>query len=136
ALLSILLLPALLTLAVLRQLLLHLPLQLFRLAPQHLLLPPLLEALLRITLLIGQILLPLGQSVEFRKRIFHILCTLLRGRCSLRRLVLVLLRIQFQVEQTGQVPACTVSAAASPATLLAKGNRNLPVRRLCPDDLL
>jgi hypothetical protein len=57
--LSVLLLAPLLTLAVLRHLL-HLPLQLLSLPPQHLLLPALLEALLRIVLLVGQILLPLG----------------------------------------------------------------------------
>ena len=78
-LLSVLLLAPLLTLAVLRHLF-HLPLQLLSLPPQHLLLPPLLEALLWIVLLVGQILLPLGECVELRKCVFYILLMLLRRR--------------------------------------------------------
>ncbi len=110
--------------------LLHLPLQLLGLSAQHLLLPALLESLLRILLLIGKLFLPLGQRVQLRQRVFYLLLLLFLGRSGLRRLVLILLRIQFQVEQAGKI-ASSAAAASTTAALLPEGDLNFPERCLC-----
>ena len=82
-----------LLLALLTLHLLHLALQLFRLATEHLLLPAFLEVLRLVALLLREFLLPLGERVELRQRVIHLLLLLLRGRSRLCGLVLVLLRV-------------------------------------------
>ncbi len=111
------------------QLLLHLAFELFGLAAQHFLLPAFLEALLRIVWLVRQVFLPLGERIEFFERIFDILLVLLGGRSGLRGLVLVLLRVQFQIEEAGEIAAGAAATAAATA-LLAKCDFDLPEGRL------
>ena len=80
ALLPLLPLLALLSLlAILSKLLLHLPLELLRLALQHFLLPLLLGGLGAVALLLGQILLALGQFVELLQRVVDFLRLLFGG---------------------------------------------------------
>ena len=116
--------------------LLHLTLQLLRLTPQHLLLPPLLERLRLVPLLLCQLFLPLRQRVQLRQRVIHLLRFLLLRRTRLRRLVLVLLRIQFQIKQTRQVTPRASTPTPAAATLLPKRHLNLPERRLSPQQRL
>ena len=73
-------LPLLPLLALLPQLLLHLLLQLLRLALQHFLLPLLFGGLRAVALLLRETLLPLGQFVELLQRIVDFLRLLLGGR--------------------------------------------------------
>ena len=73
------LLPLLALLAILSKLLLHLLLELLRLALQHLLLPFLLRSLGAIALLLGQILLTPGQFIELFQRVGDFLRLLFGG---------------------------------------------------------
>ena len=91
-------------LTVLRHLL-HLTLELLGLAAQHFLLPALLETLLRIVLLIGEVFLPFGQRIELGERVFDILLMLFGRRSGLRGLVLVLFGVEFEIEEAGEVAA-------------------------------
>ena len=100
--------------------LLHLALQLFCLTAQHLLLPALLHGLRVIALLLRQLLLPSRQGIELRQSIVDGFRLLVCSRPRLRRLVLILLRIQFKIEQAGQVAARTAASATTTAALLAK----------------
>ena len=126
---SLALLPLLALLRILGQLF-HLLLQLFRLATQHLLLPALLKTLLRIVLCVGQLFLPLGQCVQLLQRALYILGMLLSGRRGLRRLILVLFRIQFKIEQACKIAARTAAATTTATLLLAKRYLYLAKRRL------
>ena len=119
------LLPLLSLLTILRQLLLHLSLQLFRLALQHLLLPLLLGGLGAVALLLSQIFLTPGQFVELFQSVGDFLGFLLGGRRSgLLRLVLVFLSIEFEIEQTSQIArgAATTTSTTAPS----QRNLNLP----------
>jgi hypothetical protein len=113
-------------LAILSKLLLHLLLELLRLALQHFLLPLLLGSLGAIALLLGQILLALGQLVELFQRVVDFLSLLLGGgrRRGLPGLVLVLFGIEFQIEQGSQI-ARRAASASSAATPAAGSKRNL-----------
>ncbi|HEX4147857.1 MAG TPA: hypothetical protein VHY20_02675, partial [Pirellulales bacterium] len=92
ALLATLTLLAILSLlATLAELLLHLPLELLRIALQHFLLPLLLGGLLAIALLLGQIFLAPGQLVELLERVVDFLRPLLGGAGSRGFLGLVLI---------------------------------------------
>ncbi len=106
----------------------QLSLQLFHLPPQHLLLPALLGAALRVAAVSGgELALPARQLVEFFQRLID--CSrLLAGRCrSLGALVGILLHVQLEVEQARQVATGgidrTRAAAAAP-----KSNLDLPER--------
>ena len=99
--------------------LLHLALQLFSFAAQHFLLPTLLKALLRIAL-VGQLLLPLGKRIQLRQRVLDLLLVLLGGRRVLRSLVLILFRIQFEIEEAGQVASRIAAARPPPPPLWPK----------------
>ena len=78
--------------------------QLFGLAAQHFLLPTLLGALLVVFLLLGKLFLALRQLIELLQRFVNFLL-LLAGRAprSLRRLVLILLGVEFQIEQAREI---------------------------------
>ena len=103
--------------AIARQLL-HLPAKLLRLTPQHLLFPALLETLLVVALLLlGQLLLALGEFFQFLERLVHLAFTVRRHFLRSARLVLVLVRIQLEVEQAFQIAALTARAAGSTAAL-------------------
>src|SRR5580658_1071805 len=114
-------------LGLLSKLLRHLLLELLRLALQHFLLPFLLGGLGTIALLLGQILLAPGQFVELFQRVGDLLRFLFGGsRGGLAGLVLILLGVQFQIEEARQVARRTASAApAAPA----KRNLDLPEGR-------
>jgi hypothetical protein len=127
------LLPALLTL--LRHLL-QLPLQLFGLATQHLLLPSILKRLCRVALLLCEILLAAGQSVQLLQGVIDILRALFGWRSCLRRLILILLRVELEVEEAGEIAARIASASSTAAALLAKGYLNLAKGGLCAQKVL
>ena len=86
--------------------LLHLPLELLRLALQHLLLPFLLGGLGAVALLLGQVLLALGEFVELLQA-SSISCALCSALVvgGLLGLVLILLGIELEIEEGGQI-AC------------------------------
>src|SRR5205823_10046773 len=65
------------------------------------LLPALLERLLR-SLLVSLFFLPFRKGIELGQRILYILGALFRRRNSLRGLVLILLRVQLEIEETGE----------------------------------
>src|SRR5262249_8203430 len=96
--------------------LLHAALQFLGFAAQHLLLPPLLRGGLLFLLLLGQFLLALGKLLELLQRFVDFLLPLVGGGSLLSALVLVLLGIEFQVEETLEV---ALGPAASPATASA-----------------
>ena len=115
-------------LAFLPQLLLHLLLELLRLALQHFLLPLLLGSLRAIALLLRETLLALGQFVELLERIVDFLGLLLGGRRgSFLRLVLIFLGIELEIEQRGQIARRAASAASTPASA-SERDLNLPER--------
>ena len=133
------LLPLLATRALLPLLTLHLfhvALQLFRLAPQHLLLPAFLERLRLIPLLLRQLLLPLRQRVQFRQRVVHLLRLLFRRRSRLRRLVLILFGVHFQIEEARQIATRASTAASTATAALPEGHLNLAESRLCTQQRL
>ena len=112
--------------------LLQLPLQLLRLAPQHLLLPALLGSLLLpLLLLIGQLLLTLGQLFQLLQRFIDLLLLLLllAGGLRLIVLVLILFGIQFEIEQPFHVARPGAAATASAALLVAERHLNIAGRR-------
>jgi len=104
ALLSLLTLLILILLAVAGKLF-HLFPQLFRFAAQHFLLPALFKALLlALILILGQLLLPPGQFGKLLQRFIDFLLPLLRptaAAATLASLVLILFRVEFQVEHAG-----------------------------------
>ena len=105
--------------------LLHLLLELLRLALQHLLLPFLLGSLRAITLLLRQILLALGQFIQLFQRVGDFLRLLLGGAAAdFCGLVLILLGIEFQIEKRSQIARRAAPAASAP--LRSKRNLNLP----------
>ena len=135
-LLTLLSLLTLLTLLVTAQLaaivarqLLHLLPKLFRLAPQQLLLPALVRGkLLALALLVGQFLLPLSQFFQLLHGLVDALLALVTGLRLPGVLVLILLGIEFQVEEPLKVArgAVPTTAAASAATALpAKRHLNI-----------
>ena len=99
--------------------------ELFRLTPEHLLLPALLRSLLVLLLLLGQFLLPARKLFQLLERLVDLLRTAL-GRRLLAGLVLVLLHIQFEIEKildgipdpTGQVYRFSLAGS------LMKANRS------------
>src|SRR5262249_11898420 len=94
---------------------LELLLKLFRLAPQLFLLPAIINVLLFVVaLIVCQFLLPPRQLIQLSHGVVDFLLPLLGSRSLLRLFVLVLLRIQFEVEQIGQI--ATGARAASPAS--------------------
>ena len=96
------LLPLLALLAILSKLLLHLLLELLRLALQHFLLPLLLGGLGAVPLLLGQIFLAPGEFVKLFQRIVDVLGFLfLGGRAGSRGLVLIFLGIELKFEELG-----------------------------------
>ena len=98
----------------------------FGLAPQHLLLPALLETLLRVGPLVGQVCLPLRQRVKLLQRVFYVLFVLLLRRSSLRGFVLVLCGIKLQVKETGEVASrAAATSSATAAAALTEGHLNL-----------
>jgi len=110
----------LLTLAVLRELL-HLSLQLFRLAPQHLCCHrP--GALLRIRFWLANSSCRL-QCVEFRNASSTFFACCSARRCSLARLVLVLSVSNSRSKRLARSRPALFAAATSAAALLAEGNR-------------
>ena len=137
ALLTLLALLALLTRLIAAQLLallafghlFQLALQLFGFAAQHLLLPALLGSLLlAFLLLLGQFLLPPGELLQFLQRLVDLLLLLLlrAGRLRLAALVLILLGIEFEIEQAFQVARAGAAAATTAATtLLAEGDLDI-----------
>ena len=117
-----------LLLAVLRELLLHLPLELLRFALQHLLLPFLFGCLGAVALLRGEIRLALGEFIELLQRIGHLLGFLLFGGSSgLAGLILILLGIEFEIEKRGEI-ARSAAATTPSAAAASERNLNLPER--------
>ena len=112
------LLPILLALTVLSHLL-HLALQLFSFAAQHFLLPTFLKTLLWIVLLVGQVFLSACKGIELCESILNLFLMLLGRRGSLRCFVLILFRVEFEIEQAGEIAACA-AATSSTTTALAK----------------
>ena len=107
------------------------------LALQHLLLPHLLGGVLAVALLLRNIFLALRKFIEFLQRIVDLLRLLLGGRCRPRlRLILILLGIEFQVEQAGEIAGRTTTSAAASSTLRSERNLNLPERRFCAQQIL
>ena len=102
--------------------LLHLPLQLFGFATQHLLFPTLPEGLLLI-LLGGQFLLAPGEFGELLERVVDLLGTRVTGRL-LAGFVLVLLAVELQVGEVLQV-AAHASTAASTTAPASEGNLDI-----------
>jgi hypothetical protein len=112
ALLISLLIPLLLLLVALH--LLQLPLQFLCLTPQHLFLPALLITLIARALLLGQLFLTFGQLFELLQGFVYFLSALICRIGCLAGLVLIFLRIQFEVEQAGKIAARrTPSSTAS-----------------------
>ena len=101
--------------------LLHLPLQFFRLAAQHFLLPALPERLLLI-LLVGQLLLAASQVREFLQRGVNFLGAAV-GSGLLTRFILILFAIQLQIREVLQI-AAHIAARASTA---ARSERHLDI---------
>ena len=122
-------LPVLTLLALLRALaerLFHLFLELFRFAPQHFLLPFLLGGLLGVALLARQILLTLGELIELLERVFNFLLFAIgaRGGALLLRLVLVLFRIELEIEKLGEI-ARGASASTAATAAASEGDLDL-----------
>src|SRR6185437_8717264 len=115
-------------LAVLCQLV-QLLLQLLGLPAQHLLLPALLGGLL-LVLRLGQILLAARQFVQLFQGVVNGLRFLLLARRRLLRLVLVLLGVEFEIEQAGQVACGAAATTTSSSSARAKRDLDLPERRL------
>ena len=110
--------------------LLDFALQLLGFALQHFLLPPLLEALRGVVALLGgELLLAVRQLVEFFQRVIDVLRTLIRGGRGLLRLVLVFLRVEFEIEEAREVAA---GAAPSAAATGAERHFDLTKRRFRP----
>src|SRR5262249_1998260 len=81
-------------------------LQLLGFALQHFLLPPLLEALRGVVALLGgELLLSARQLVEFFQRVIDVLRALIRRGRGLLRLVLVFLRVEFEIAEAREIPA-------------------------------
>src|SRR5277367_1530434 len=108
----------------------HVALQLLGLTPQHLLLPPLLEVLCLVLLLLRQLLLPLGQSIQLLQRLVYLLRLLLCSRARLRRLILVLLGVEFQVKQARKIASRTTATTTAAPSTLTERHLNLPERSL------
>ena len=85
----------------LRQLL-HLLLELFGFAAQHLLFPPLLRRLLTLALLVGKFLLAFGELLQFFERIINLALARIGGLRLAGAFVLILLGVQFEIEEAGQ----------------------------------
>ena len=117
--------PLLLLLLLLSQLL-HLLLQLFSFAAQHLLFPTLTKGFLGSLFPIGQFLLTLGQLSELLHRFVDLLLLLIGGRL-LASLVLILFAVEFEIGQVRQVAA---GGTAPPCPLRAPGHLNIAERRL------
>ena len=107
-------------------------LQLLSLTTQHLLLPSLLRRLLILLSRIGQFLLPPGQLLQLPHRLIHFSLLLFRAHL-LAGLVLVLFRIQFQIEQALHVTLCSTAAATA---LLTHRDFNLFAPGLSPLQIL
>jgi hypothetical protein len=94
--------------------LLQLPLQFLGLAAQHLFLPALLIALITRALLLGEFFLTFSQLFELLQGFVYFLSALIGRIGCLAGLVLIFLRIQFEVEKAGEIAARrTPSATAS-----------------------
>ncbi len=121
----------LLTLLAVTRELLHLLAQFLGFAAQHFLLPALLKGLLfALVLLLGQLLLAASELREALQSLVHILLPLLGrllGRGALAGFVLVLLRVEFEIEHAGQVAAGSLRPAAS-ATAASKGDLDVTER--------
>jgi hypothetical protein len=102
----------------------HLALQLFGFAAQHLFLPALLVALIAVALLLGQFFLALSQLLQLLQGFIDFLGALVCGITGLTRFVLVLLGIQFQVEETGEIASCR-AATPTAASSRSEGHLNL-----------
>ncbi len=115
-------------LAILGKLLLHLPLELLRLALQHLLLPLLLDGLRAIALLLGDAFLTLRQLIELFQRVVDLLRALFgSSRGGLPGLILVFLGIELEIEESGQIArGAASSSTASAASTPSKRNLDLP----------
>ena len=93
----------------------HLLLQLFSFAAEHFLLPALLRALLFVALLLSEFLLPARKLLELLQRLIEFFLALIGGRSLCAGFVLVLLGIEFEIEETFEVAAgATTASAASP----------------------
>ena len=116
ALLPLLALRTLLSLlTVLSELLFHLPLELLRFALQHFLLPFFFGGPDAIALLLGQVILALGQFVELFQSVFDFLRLLFGGTSGgLPGLVLIFLGIELEIEEGSQIARRTAPAAAPP----------------------
>ena len=80
-----------------------------------------------IALLLGEILLALGQFVELLQRVVDFLRLLFLGsRRGLLRLVLIFLGIELEIEERRQIARRAASTAASATALLSERNLNLP----------
>ena len=107
--------------------LLHLLLQLFSIATQHFLLPPLFKGLLFILLLLREFLLTPGQILQLLQSLVNLFLPLFRRvGLLLARLILILFSIQFEVEKVRQIAAR--SAGTSTATFASKCYLNIPER--------
>jgi len=98
----------------LRGCLLQLLLQLFSVAAQLFLLPALLRRqFLTLFLLLVEFLLALGQLLELLQRVIDLLLPLLGGLRAASALVLILFRVEFEVEKALKIARGAASAAAS-----------------------
>ncbi len=94
--------------------------QLLGFAAQHFLLVALLGSGLRVfLLLLGKLLLPLGQFGQLLQRIVHRLLLLVGRLSRLLALVLILLRVEFEIEKSFEIAGGAVHAATSTAAASA-----------------
>ena len=102
-------------LAVVARHLFHLALQLFGLAAQHFLLPALLGTLRVIFLLLRKFFLAARQLVQLLQSFVDLFLLLARGARGLRRFVLILFRVQLQIEQARKVAPRAAARSSSTA---------------------
>ena len=107
---------ALLALPALTELLFHLLLELLGLALQHFLLIFFLGSLLlTVALLLSQSLFALGQLVQLFQRVVDLLLLLFGSSCrALFGLVLILFRVELQIEERRQIASRSAATASTP----------------------
>jgi hypothetical protein len=106
-------------------------------AAQHFLLPALLRQLLGIVLLLlGQFLLTARQVGQLLHGVVDLLLLLLGLRSAAVGFVLVLVLIEFEIEQVGQIAARAATTAASPTTAAADLNLNIAEGRFGAQQML